>query len=302
MALATIIIVYVGTNILLGIDILNKKTSYFAFYDNVNGLKISNPVIVSGYKVGHVKNIQFVNENTGKLKVEIFINTKIDIPKNSIIAIVSKDLLGGMCIEIQPGDSKESAKDGDTLNSYLQTSLFDGLDQAKEKLFSIINSIDSITSSLNGVFSESGSKDLKSTLNNLAETSHGLNSLINGNKGNINNTLSTLNNFATSLNSKKTKIGTAIDNFSNISDSISNIQFNRLVNELQSTMDHLNRTVKSIDQADGTVGKLIKQDSLYVDVQNTIENLNALVADIKANPKRYINLTVFGGKEKKKKN
>lgn len=301
MALITIIIVYVGTNILLGIDILNEKTIYYAYYNDINGLKVSNSVMLNGYKIGQIQSIGFTDETADKLKVEILINEKVKIPKNSKAVIVSKDVLGTMVVDIQLGDSHEFAKNGDALISEVDKGLMGGIDEYKGKIASMINSVDSIALSLKDVLHHGGSQNIGNILTNLDNSSKGLNEIINGNKNKINSTFTTLNGFANDLNKKKNKINTTIDNISDLSDTLSQIQFKRFMSELQQTVNNLNQTIASIEQAEGSVGKLIKEDSLYTDLQGSIANLNLLISDIKANPKRYINITIFGAKNKEKR-
>ena len=143
---------------------------------------------------------------------------------------------------------------------------------------------------------------IKNTLENLEHTTADLSKLLADNGGRVNSVVSQLDALSKTLGQAAPKIDAIIANVDNITDSLAQANIRTLVNNAQSTVDNVNALIAGVKNGQGTVGQLMQNDSLFKSLNNTIESLDLLVKDIKANPSKYINVTVFGKKEKKDKN
>ena len=188
--LGALVLLYWGINFLKGRDLFNKERIYIAVYDQVNGLVVSNPVLVNGFKVGHVKKMYFHPNNSGKVIVEFIINNRdIEIPVNSIARLFSSDLLGSRAVEIQIGNSSTMAIEGDTLRTFVQATLGEEVNvqfqPIKQKFEAVMLSIDSVLVIIKGIFNENTQKNLEQsfesirlTIQNLEHTTYNIDTLV----------------------------------------------------------------------------------------------------------------------------
>ena len=296
--ISAIVIFYIGANFLKGIDIFGKKTYYYAVIDNATGLTTSTPVIVNGYKIGKVTQLSILSDNPFRVCTEIFVMEDINIPKDSRIEIISTDVLGGMALSVVLGNSAEMAKNNDTLTAIVVAG---GLDVLMTKLNSVLSSVDTLGSDLKDVFHNGGAQNLKNTLADLEDMAKDLKGVVSDNKSKINKLLSDVTVFSKALNEAAPQLKNIVANFDQLSDSLAKANIAAIITEVDQTISHINNIVKKLDAGEGDVGQLLNNDALYTNLESTTNNLNLLLKDIKENPKRYINVSVFGGKTKQEK-
>ena len=301
-AIIALSILYVGIKFLKGIKIFGHKQYYYGVFEDIGGLHESTNLLLNGYPIGKVTNISLLSSNPIRICAEFLVTEKLDIPADSKFLVAQTDVLGGVAVNVVMGTSSTMAKNGDTLACGLQGGgLTDGLDDLKGQLQSVLASVDTIGLSLRETFrpsdSQNGALMLKSTLVNLEASTQHLNNLLANNEAKVSNAVGKLNELATTLNAATPKINTIIQNFDNISDSIAKSNVSTLINDAQQTITHLNAITTSIEKGDGTVGQLMNNDSLYRNINSTVEQLNTLLKDFQAHPSRYINL--FGKKKDK---
>ena len=209
-----------------------------------------------------------------------------------------------MVVNLHLGSSPDLAHRGDTLGCYLAGGMLDGVGDMVAQLQSIVASVDTIGQNLKLAFrsedSLNGGTMIKNTLENLEHTTADLSKLLADNGGKVNNVVSQLEVLSKTLGDAAPKLNAIIDNVDNISDSLAKANIRTLVNNAQNTVDNANALIAGVKNGQGTVGQLMQNDSLFNSLNNTIGSLDLLVKDIKANPSRYINITVFGKKEKRK--
>jgi len=303
--IAAALIFYIGSTFLKGINVFGKKNYYYAVFDNVGSLHESANVTLNGYEIGKVTDIELLSTNPVRICAEILITEKLDIPKDSEFEVTQKDLLGGMVVNLHLGESTDMATRGDTLNSYLAGGMLDGVGDLVAQLRSVVASVDTIGQNLKLAFrtedSLNGGTMIKNTLENLEHTTRDLSKLLAANGGKVNNVVTQLDLLSKTLGEAAPKIDAIITNVDNITDSIAQSNIHSLINNAQSTVDNANALIEGVKNGKGTVGQLVSNDSLYHNLNQTIESLDLLVKDIKANPSKYINVTIFGKKEKKEK-
>ncbi|MCR4965993.1 MAG: MlaD family protein [Bacteroidales bacterium] len=301
-AILALVILYVGIKFLKGIKIFGHKQYYYGVFEDVGGLHESTNLLLNGYPIGKVTEVSLLSSNPVRICAEFMVTEDLDIPSDSKFLVAQTDILGGVAVNVVLGSSPKMAAKGDTLSCGIQGGgLTDGLDDLKGQLSSVLSSIDTIGLSLKQSFNpndeQNGAIMLKSTLVNLEATTQHLNKLLANNEAKVTNAVSKLNELSTTLNDASPKIDAIINNLDNITDSIAQSNVSTLINDAQQTVNHLNAITSSIEKGEGSVGQLMNNDSLYNNINSTVEQLNTLLKDFQAHPSRYIN--IFGRKKDK---
>lgn len=298
------LIFYLGATFLKGINVFGKKTYYYAVFEDIGALHESTNVTLNGYGIGKVTGIKLLSSNPVRICAEILVTETLDIPDDSQFEVASKGLLGDMVVNLHLGQSARMAQRGDTLGCYLAGSMFDGVGDLVAQLKSVVASVDTIGQNLKLVFRTEdlldGSNMIKNTLENLERTTADLSKLLAVNGVKVNNVVTQLEVLSKTLGEAAPKIDAIVSNVDNITDSIAQANIRMLVNNAQRTVDNANALITDVKNGQGTVGQLMRNDSLYNNLNKTIESLDLLVKDIKADPSKYVNVTIFGKKEEKK--
>lgn len=301
--IAAVVIFYLGACFFKGISAFGKKTYYYAVFENTGGLQESNAVMLNGYKIGQVTKVSLLSDNPVRLCAELMITEPVNIPKDSKVQVAPKDLLGGTVVNILFGNDTHMLQAKDTMATYVVPQMTDGIDGLKAQLASILTSVDTIALSLKDVLSpEGGAQDLKGTLANLEATTANLNSILGNNKDKVGKLVTNLEKFSNNLQEAGPQLETIVNNLDKISDSVAKANVTQLINDAQQAIGDVQLIVNKIQKGDGTLGQLVTNDTLYSNLENSLHSLDELLKDLKANPKKYINVTVFGKKEKKEKN
>lgn len=301
--IAAVVIFYLGACFFKGVSAFGKKTYYYAVFENTGGLQESNAVMLNGYKIGQVTKVSLLSDNPVRLCAELMITESVNIPKDSKVQVAPKDLLGGTVVNILFGNDTHMLQAKDTMATYVVPQMTDGIDGLKAQLASILTSVDTIALSLKDVMSpEGGAQDLKGTLANLEATTANLNSILGNNKDKVGKLVTNLEKFSNNLQEAGPQLETIVNNLDKISDSVAKANVTQLINDAQQAIGDVQLIVNKIQKGDGTLGQLVTNDTLYSNLENSLHSLDELLKDLKANPKKYINVTVFGKKEKKEKN
>ena len=304
------LVVFWGINFLKGKDIFSRKTDFYAVYNQVNGLASNSPVYVSGLKVGQVNDIYFLPDGSGNIIVKFSVNTNIKVPKNSTASIFNADIMGSKAIEINFSVNKQLAEDGDTLNSITQESIqeqvYVKLRPLVVKTENILQSVDTILTSLQKVLNNQTQDNLiksfdgiRNTINNLEQATGLIDTLLIDNKSQISSILNNFNSISGNIKNNNTQLSNIIKNFSAISDSIAMSNFTNTINNANKTLADLSSIINKVKKGEGSAGLLLNNDSLYLNLQKSSDNLDLLIEDIREHPKRYIHFSVFGRKDSK---
>lgn len=281
-------------NYLKGENLLSNSLKITAVYDNVEGLAPSSTVTINGHVVGKVQQIRFTEDGSGKLEVVMLLDSDFEFSKNSNAQLYESGLIGGKAIAIIPAfDTAARVSSGDILQSSVKPGLTELVNQRltplQEKIESVMVSADQLLTNVNSVFDaetktnlKGSIAQLKQTITSFETTSNTLNGLLEDNKSSI---TSTLNNFS----------GISED-LSEVSTSLADVNLKETINGLQSTITNFDSILKDIQQGKGSVGKLMKDEGLYNNLEGALEQLEALLEDMKLNPKRYVHFSLFGKK------
>ncbi len=308
-----IAILYWGFNYLKGSNLFNKKQIYYAVYDQVNGLVNSSAVTVNGYKIGIVENISFIQgDKKGRLLVRISINNKdIEIPDNSV-AKIQNDLLGTASIVIAMGNSNTMANSGDTLKSELATTLQQEVSMQmlpiKVKAESLMLSLDSVLAVVHYIFNDKTRENLshtfesiKITIQNLEHASFSVDTLLTTQKYKLSAIVSNVESISKNIKNNNENITNILNNFSSLSDTLVKADINKTINNANEALADFNQIMQKINSGEGSLGLLINNDSLYNKLESSSSNLDLLIIDLKENPSRYVNFSLFGGSKQKNK-
>lgn len=295
LVIASILLFIWGYSFLKGKDLFVSYKTLYVQYDNIEGLGKSAAITINGLTVGKVASI-IIDNNTGKLTVEMQIKSDFPISKSSIAEIYSPNPIGGKQISILPnlGDKTEAVS-GDFLKSSIKEGMLDALsgqiEPIKNKIEVLLDNANVMLKNVNQVLDEKTKANLKGSIENLNKTlaefsgaSKNVNSLLTDNKEKINGTMSNLNK--------------ASANFSKISDSLAQIKMGKTVKNLEKTLIKVDLVMADLQNGKGTMGKLLKDESLYNNFSKTSKELELLLQDVRLNPTRYINISLFGKKNK----
>ena len=284
-------------NYLKGINLFDKNRKFIVKYEKVDGLSVSNPVTMNGFKIGKVQKINFNSKNTSELLVDIIIDNDVIFPKTSLAELYETGLIGGKAIAIIPDYKNDStiAIDGDYLKGVIKPGLTELvnqiLPQVQLQIEAVMKNAEIVLQNINTLFDDETKKEPKSSIedfsnltSSLSETSVEISKLIADNSENLTNSLSDFRS--------------ASNNIKSITDSLNSDDIKSITTNLNSLVNNLNSITKSLKNSEGTAGKLINDKSIYDNLENASNQLNRLIEDIKLNPNRYINFSVFGKKNK----
>lgn len=283
-----------------GKNLFSTDDVYFVKYNNVEGLAKSNPVSINGLKVGQVDDIIPITKQIGKIYfvVKISMDDGFKFSRNSVVEIYEPGLMSGKELRINLGYGGDVAKDGDTLAGNFKPSALNSLASevkpVKDQLQVVLKRIDSVAMSTNALLDTQNRAEIRALLNNLnrtvrsfESTSRATNALLADNNPRVAKVLDNAN--LATISARNT-----IDKFGNIADNVDVKKLNQTIDNLSITADKLNSVISGIQNGQGSLGKLAKDEALYNNLTQTSANLNKLIEDVKANPKRYINFSVFG--------
>ncbi|RKR11912.1 phospholipid/cholesterol/gamma-HCH transport system substrate-binding protein [Flavobacterium sp. 90] len=295
LVIASILLFIWGYSFLKGRDLFTNYKTLYVEYNNVEDLSSSAPVTINGLTIGKVNKIT-INEVTGKLLVELQLKTDFPISKSSQAALYSPSLIGGKQIKIIPNlADKEPVEDGQTLASTVELGLTESLggkiEPIQQKLDLMLANINTLVGGLNNVLDKQGQENLKKSLAELSQTmeqfhraSGSLNSILDTNKGQINGVVTNFNKMSS--------------NFNKISDSLNKADLGKTVKNLNQTLAKVDNLMSNLNSGKGTAGKLLSDDALYNNLSKTSKELELLLQDVRLYPTRYVNVSLFGKKNK----
>ncbi len=289
LAIVAILILYFGFNFLKGVNIFAPIHTYVGTYENINGLTAQSPVYIRGCKVGQVDQVTYDFTQEQAFTVVLSIDKNIILPEGTELALVADGLLGGTALQLNvpAGDATPYYLSGDTLPTLVVPGLFDVLEDGL--LASLQGTIEHIDSLVLGVQSQLEGDHIKHSLAkvetltaDLAVTSTKLKQL-------MSNQVPTIVSDAES----------AVADLKVLSANLSEVDVQATVQALDTTIAHVNAFTAKLNAKDGTIGMLMNDTKLYLDLTSTVNSADSLLTDLKKNPKRYVHFSLFGAKEKK---
>ncbi|OCB74872.1 MlaD family protein [Flavobacterium crassostreae] len=295
LVIASIVLFIWGYSFLKGRDLFSSYKKLYVQYDSVEGLTSSAPVTINGLIIGKINAIT-INENTGKLVVELQIKSDFPISPSSTATIYEPSFIGGKQIAINPNlKDKTIAVDGSYLSGEVKKGVTDLVGEKlvpiQQKLEKLMRNADQLFTNVNNVLDQKAQEDLRKSLAELSLTmvqfhkaTLSMNSILDENKTQVKDVVS---NF-----------GKISQDFASISDSLNKADLGKTVKNLNQTLVKVDAIMKNLESGNGTMGKLLKDEALYTNLSKSTKELELLLQDVRLHPTRYINVSVFGKKNK----
>jgi phospholipid/cholesterol/gamma-HCH transport system substrate-binding protein len=296
-----ITVLILGFNYLKGKNITERSNTIFAVFPSVEGVNPSTPVLINGYQVGRVSEMEAKDRSLSGIVVTIRLSRQYNIPDNSV-ATIDKSLLGTASIKIALGNSSKYMNDGDTVKASLQPDLMSQvkttLNPAVDNINKTLVSLDAVIQKLNSIVDPSVKNNLQATIANLATASESLTKLLNTQTGALAKSLNHVESITGNLEKNNGKIDSTISNLQKTTAGLSEAKFKETIDDLRKTLQQLETTIGKANNPNNSLGALLNDRKLYDEIRQTNRSLTTLLDDFKTHPKRYINVSVFGKKDK----
>ena len=282
---------------LKGKNVFTTDNYFYIKYDNVDGLERSNAVTINGLKVGLVDDIIPITNKNGKISflVRIAVENQYSFSKNSSVEIFEPSLMGGKQLKINLTYDQIIAQNGDTLKGKIKPSALTSVaSDLSTKISNVLTQLDSTLTSTSRLLDEQNRKEIKLLLANLNQTLYSFKSTSDQTNQLLVESQPKINTLLKSANETMASTKNTLEKFGNVAEGIDTKNLNNSINKLSETANKLNSVIAGIEKGEGTLGKLTKDEELYNNLSKTSNSLNELIVDLKENPKRYINISVFG--------
>lgn len=298
-----------GVSFLKGSNLFSNKYYLYAVYPKIDNLIPSSPLQINGYKIGQVKTMSLIKKDgKNQVLVTFLLSEDISIPKNSIARAVSADLLGAKAVEVVFSGETVYVENGDTLIAETEQGLKESFNKQlaplQAKAENLIGSIDTVMNVVSSVLNtrtraniDQSFESVRKAILSLEQTAYKLDDMMASEKPKMASILTNLNGITGNLNKNEQKITNILNNFSNLSDSLAKTQLKSAVTNADNTLKELNILLAKINEGQGTIGKLAKNDSLYNNLNKSADDLDKLLKDLKENPRRYVHFSLFGRKK-----
>lgn len=303
LAVISIALLIIGYSFLKGNDVFSRDNTYHALYNRVDGLTASKPVLVNGYQIGRVSSLDL--QPDGRIRAEFKVKSSYTIPQNTIARISSTDLLGSKAIVFELGDSPSPATDGGELIAEDVKNILEQVEPIQKKAADIAAVLDSVLSSINNTINEDFQKNFNRSLNSIANSLNSLegitgqlNTLVGREKGRISDILANVESITENFQANNEQINSLLSNLNEISDQVAKANFAETIQSANKAMGDFQQVVDRIENGEGSIGLLLKDEKLYENLKSASENLDALLIDMKERPGRYIHFSVFGSRNK----
>jgi phospholipid/cholesterol/gamma-HCH transport system substrate-binding protein len=289
-----------------GKSLFTTDNVFYAKYDNVEGLAVSNPVSINGLKVGQVDEIKPITSKDGKLHfiVKMTIDDTFEFSRRSTVEVFEPGLMSGKEMRVNLFYGGETAKDGDTLSGNYQLSMLNSLSSqvkpVKDQLSNVLLKLDSTLASTNKIVDEENRREIKLLLSNLNRTIESFKGASDRTNSILSNNEKGLHEVVANANTAMMTANKTLDKYGSVAERVDIDKLNGTIDQFNQTAGKLNNVISGIQNGEGSLGKLAKDEELYNNLTKTSNNLNELVEDFKANPKRYVNFSVFGKNAEKK--
>lgn len=294
-----------GIEFLRGRNVFTNNREYYGVYDRINGLVVANPVTVNGMEVGQVTEIEFTDDNSGRILVTIEVQDDFQIPENSVARIYSSDLMGSKAVGLMLGSANNLAKAGDTLSSSVESGLKDAVNEQvrpiRNKAENLMLSIDTVVTVIQDVFNKETRKDLANsfasidaTLKYLKNTTYNIDTLMTMERDRLAMIVGNLEAITRNIDHNEGKINNIMTNLSTVSDSLARADISATLNKANESIEQITSITRKLNEGQGTAAKLLNNDSVYRNLQEATHEMNMLLLDMKLNPQRYVHFSVFG--------
>jgi len=293
-----------GYNFLKGKDVFTKERVFYARYYDVSGLDKADPIFINGLRAGLVRSLHFEDNNSGRIIVELQVTQDFPLAKNTIAKIISTDLMGTKAISLALGNSPDILVNGDTIETMIESTLQEQMEKTlgpiKNKAEELLVDIEDIVVNLQSILSSETSENIKQSLSHLEKSlinvesvTDNLDNIVTSERGKIKRILENAESITRNLEQNNEHLTAILVNFHEISDSIATADIASTINNANNAMADFSSIMQKINMGEGSMGMLINNDTLYLELEKTARDLNLLLEDVKANPKKYVKFSLF---------
>jgi len=296
LAIISGVILYFGVRFLKGTEVFSSNNTFYVVYESVDGLAASNPVLINGLPVGYVEKINLLQNKGNLLMVTLKIEEGIILGDSTAAVLSTSDLLGSKAIVLDVKNITKPLEEGDTLVARNDVGI---AELVQAKTLPIVDQLDTTITRINFLLGAlvQDTSSVSNTLENVEQTSFQVESMITENRQDLGEVIKNFRKLSETLADEEEGIAPLMARLNAVADKLNEIELQSTVMKIDSTMANLQAITQKIEQQEGTMGKLINDDSLYVNLNQTVADLDSLLVDLKANPKRYVRFSIFGGKE-----
>lgn len=295
MVTAAIIIFYVGFNYLKGIEVFSNKSSYYAVYDNIDGLTVSNPVIINGLNIGRVSRIELDQAGGNRIIVEIQVPSSLVVTDSTTALLINSDFLGSKAITLRVDKPGRVLLPGDTLLSEVDPSITELLRESAEPLATSINTTIRNINKILEEFAEGGDK-ISQMLESAKSATATVDEMVAENRRNVKVVSDNLALLSSELLIISKDIQPILEKVEIVADSMSQLRLNQTIDHLNATLVQLQAFSEQLNTSQGAIHQLMDDPALYDNLNRSAAALDTLLTDLKQNPKRYVHFSLFGRK------
>ena len=296
-AVVILLCAWAGIRFLSGVDVFGRNATYYAHYNQVNGVQSAAAVMIRGVKIGKVSDIRVSPDNPTEVEIVLSIPRSYKLPTDSEARIFSTSIMGGKAIEILLGSSDEILESGATINSGYAKDLMSFADSDlecyKDKISTLADNFNTTLQSLNALL-DNNNKAITEAIAHLNSVAAGLDGAIGRDTHALNDIVTSIDTFTKTLSDNSARIDSIVKNVDGLT---SELVDKGTAKTLAQSLDELNSVLAKINSGEGTVGGLVNDKQLYDNLTQASANLSALLADLKEHPKRYVHFSLFGAKD-----
>lgn len=297
----SITLLILGFNFLKGKNLFEKKATMYVTFKKVEGLSISDAIKINGLRVGSVEGLEEIDINMSGIVVGFHLTREVNIPTDSYAKIVATPL-GSTAIVINLGKATSYLLDGDTLKGMESRGIVEEMKETLQPTVENVNktlaTLDSTIRKIGDVFDNDAKQNIGMILKELAMTTENLNSMLEPEKGSLAKTIDNANGFAANLKQNNDSISALVNNLTKASRNLASADISKTIASLENATTSLNLILTGIREGNGSLGKLTTDEQLYKNLNSTTNSLNVLLQDLRLHPKRYVQVSVFGKKDK----
>jgi phospholipid/cholesterol/gamma-HCH transport system substrate-binding protein len=294
LAAVSITLLLLGFNFLKGEDLFTSNSNYFVTYDNAMNLQSSSKIIYRGMKVGSVESIQFSKDGKGVI-VEFYVSNKVKIPVGSEAKLVTTDLFNTRAIELLLTNETNLHGENDTLLGSIALGL---MDQLGEELSPLLADVKKAVENLNQITASIDGATLQKTMQNIESTTASLSQMTSDKNSKLNRILNNVASITKNIEENNELIGAALANVHAITDSLAKAELTNTIAQARMALAQTSAVMEKINKGEGSICLMVNDKALYENLSKSSDDLDKLLIDMKANPKRYVHFSIFGRKEK----
>ena len=309
LTIISVALLILGFNFLKGKSIFKSGDYLYARYANIKGLAPSNPVYINGFQIGAVSEVESANKTVTAIMVTIKLKEPFNIPDNSVASINSNPL-GSPSIEIDLGNSPKYYDNNDTImttdNPGVLGTITNKLAPVADQVTATLHSLDSLLKNFNTVLDQKTKGNLQSVIGNLSSvtaalvsTTASVNKMLDAQNGALGSSLNNFNSFTKNLADNNATLTRTLNHVDTLTGNLAHLDLDSVMRQLNSATAKLDSAMTAINSTNGSIGALLYDREIYNNLNNTVVSLHTLTDDLRVHPKRYVNISVFGKKDKK---